>query len=90
MWKELLHSIFPSQHWQSFSQFLHFISYKYNLEHELLTQDLNEFVLDEKDKFEELLISSIARNFLFSLILASIVMSSNIKSPLLMYILFSI
>ena len=36
-----------------YTQFLNFVSYKYNLDFEKLSKDLEEFVIEEKDKLIE-------------------------------------
>ena len=37
---------------QKFTQFLNFISYKYNLKFDKLTEDLNEYLKSESESFD--------------------------------------
>tara|TARA_Y100001970_G_scaffold181560_1_gene220958 strand:+ start:1567 stop:2583 length:1017 start_codon:yes stop_codon:yes gene_type:complete len=46
-----------------YTQFLNFVSYKYNLDFEKLSKDLEEFVIEEKDKLIETNIEDDYKNF---------------------------
>ena len=48
---------------EKFTQFLNFVSYKYNLKFETLTNDLNEFLKSEADEIDSTYVSNAYKNF---------------------------
>ena len=48
---------------EKYTQFLNFISYKYNLKFEQLTQDLNEYLKSESDNFDTNYVKDSYKNF---------------------------
>ena len=48
---------------EKFTQFLNFVSYKYNLKFEQLTQDLNEYLKSEADTFDSNYVRDSYKNF---------------------------